>query len=269
MAKYEQEKADFLQLALSMKRQRDGHGNNDECRQRNPKVKILMGLKCLAYGVSPSAFQDYFQMGETTGRMCMKRLARVLASSDELTSVFLRSMSRADAKRITQLHLEKHGVDGMIGSLDCMHIGWKNCPVAWQGQFSGAKGKPTIVLEAFADYNLWIWHASFGSPGTLNDINIWDRSPLLESFINGSFDNDVDFEFTIGGTVFRRLWLLTDGIYPELARFVKTIDEPGHGIAGKYAAVSRKPSDVEIASFKRGSLPVLKKGTRIYSKLTY
>ena len=32
VAKYEQEKADFLQLAL--KRQRDGHGNNDECRQR-------------------------------------------------------------------------------------------------------------------------------------------------------------------------------------------------------------------------------------------
>jgi flagellar biosynthesis protein FliQ len=28
------------------------------------KLKLLMSLKCLAFGVSPSCFQDYFQMGE-------------------------------------------------------------------------------------------------------------------------------------------------------------------------------------------------------------
>jgi hypothetical protein len=39
-----------------------------------PKVKLLMALKQLAYGVSPSAFRDYFQMGETTGRACFKNL---------------------------------------------------------------------------------------------------------------------------------------------------------------------------------------------------
>ena len=201
-----------------------------------PKVKLLMGLKCIAYGVSPSAFQDYFQMGETTGRDCLKKLARVISSSDELRSVFLRSMTRVDARRVTELHREKHGIDGMIGSIDCMHVGWKNCPVAWQGQFSGAKGKPTLVLEAFADHNLWIWHAVFGWAGTLNDINIWDRSPLLQSFIDGSFYNDVDFEFEIFGNVFYRLWLMADGIYPELARFVKTIQEPGDGLSSYYAA---------------------------------
>jgi Plant transposon protein len=52
------------------------------------------------------------------------------------------------------LHLQQHGVDGMLGSLDCMHVGWKNCPVAWQGAFQGKEKAPTIVLEAVADYNL-------------------------------------------------------------------------------------------------------------------
>ena len=47
-----------------------------------PKVKILCGLKQVAYGVSPSAFLDYFQMGETTARDCMKRLCRCICTSD-------------------------------------------------------------------------------------------------------------------------------------------------------------------------------------------
>ncbi|CAN1249305.1 hypothetical protein LINPERPRIM_LOCUS7101 [Linum perenne] len=43
----------------------------------------------------------------------------------------------------------------MIGSIDCMHWEWKNCP-AWDGQCTGYKKKPTIVLEAVASYDTWI-----------------------------------------------------------------------------------------------------------------
>ena len=42
----------------------------------------------------------------------------------------------------------------MIGSLDCMHWEWKNCPTAWAGQFEGRHNKPTIVLEAVTSYNV-------------------------------------------------------------------------------------------------------------------
>jgi hypothetical protein len=34
--------------------------------------------------------------------------------------------------------------------------------VAWRGSQTGKAGKPTIVLEAFDDHNLWFWHHSFG-----------------------------------------------------------------------------------------------------------
>jgi len=60
----------------------------------------------------------------------------------------------------------------------------------------------------------------------MNDINIWDRSPLLQSFLDGSFAADVDFTFLIGDCIFSKLWLLVDGIYPEIARFVKTCSVP-------------------------------------------
>ena len=147
-----------------------GTGQRSIC----PNVKFLCELKCIAYGMLPSAFLDYFQMGETTARECIKRVAFGISNNAYLRSKYLRSMTRSDARKASALHLATHGVAGMIGSMDCMHVGWKNCPVAWQGQYEGKEGKPTLVLEAFSDTNLFIWHQCFGWAGTLNDVNIWD-----------------------------------------------------------------------------------------------
>ncbi|KAL5552874.1 hypothetical protein UlMin_040275 [Ulmus minor] len=33
---------------------------------------------------------------------------------------------------------------------------WKNCPITWAGQYAGRSGSPTIILEAVADYDIWI-----------------------------------------------------------------------------------------------------------------
>ncbi|KAI2495198.1 Ribosomal protein-like protein [Fragilaria crotonensis] len=98
-----------------------------------PVAKVLMALKLVAFGCSPSAFLDYFQMSESTARQCLLKFCRIISSDADLQSVYLRKMTRSDARRLSALHKTVHGVVGMIGSLDCMHVGWKNCPVAWQG----------------------------------------------------------------------------------------------------------------------------------------
>jgi hypothetical protein len=66
------------------------------------------------------------------------------------------------------------------------------------------------------DTNLWFWHDAFGCPGTLNDTNIWERSSLFESMINGEHD-ELDFDFLVDGEVFSKLFYLADGIYPQLS----------------------------------------------------
>jgi hypothetical protein len=190
-------------------------------------VKILCSLKLLAYGVLGSVFQDYFQIGETTALLCCEKVSHIVSHNAELCKKFLRMPTRKDAQRVSSLHERIHGIVGMLGSLDCMHIPWKNCPKAWQGQFvCGKLGYPTIVLEALADYNLWFWHVAFGFPGSMNDINIWDNSPLHKAYVNGTFSL-IDFEFYIGGLRFTKLWVLAvDGIYPKLSHFVQTISVP-------------------------------------------
>lgn len=107
----------------------------------------------------------------------------------------------------------------MLGSLDCMHCEWKNCPKAWQQSFKSGKNKtgPIVVLGAIADNHLWFWHASFGYyAGTLNDLNILNLSPFLESLVDGSF---IDMEkasgvvpFEISDEEFDLLFVLVDGL---------------------------------------------------------
>jgi hypothetical protein len=117
---------------------------------------------------------------------------------------------------------EKRGWPGMLGSLDCMHWTWKNYPKAWYGMYCGKSRDATIVLEAVESEDLWIWHAFFGLSGTLNDINVLQRSPLFARLISGDAPTCnykvMDNEYTMG-------YYLTDGIYPEWITPVKSVKE--------------------------------------------
>jgi hypothetical protein len=88
------------------------------------------------------------------------------------------------------------GFPGCIGSIDCMHWEWKNCPSAWKGMFQGKAGVPTVVLEAIANHSCQFWHFNFGAPGTLNDLNILEHSPLFDNGVRGEAPS---VEFIVNG----------------------------------------------------------------------
>ncbi|KAK1607152.1 hypothetical protein QYE76_030825 [Lolium multiflorum] len=64
-----------------------------------------------------------------------------------------------DTARILQKNAAR-GFPGILGSIDCMHWGWKNCPFAWQEIYKG--------------------HI-----GTNNDINVLQRSPVFARLAEG------------------------------------------------------------------------------------
>ncbi|GLT72463.1 hypothetical protein SLA2020_443970 [Shorea laevis] len=182
--------------------------------------KMTAALRMLAYGISGDFMDEYLQIAENTATKCMKLFVRTVISiySDK----YLRSPNSDDIARLLEVN-ESRGFPGMLGSIDCMHWKWKNCPQAWAGMFSGHIHEPTIILEAVASYDLWIWHAFFGLPGSHNDINVLEHSTLFTELAGGCAP---PVNYSINGNDYTMGYYLADGIYPSWSTFVKTIHAP-------------------------------------------
>nr|XP_051202538.1 uncharacterized protein LOC127316164 [Lolium perenne] len=112
----------------------------------------------------------------------------------------------------------------MLGSIDCMHWQWRNCPVAHAGQFTRGDIKhPTIILETVASYDRWIWHAFFGVAGSNNDINVLNQSPLFTDVLRGEAPV---VNFTVNGHEYNYGYYLVDDIYPSWPVFMKGVTLP-------------------------------------------
>ncbi|KAJ9537042.1 LOW QUALITY PROTEIN: hypothetical protein OSB04_029775 [Centaurea solstitialis] len=201
---------------------------NDEYFQQRPDAAGRQGLspmqKCtgamrvLAYGTSVDAIDEYLRMSGATTREALMHFVNGVISC--FGNEYLRKPNKDDLARLLSA-ADQRGFPGMIGSIDCMHWEWKNCPSAWAGQYTGRSGKPTIILEVVASYDLWIWHAFFGTPSSLNDINVLYRSPVFDDILTGRAP-----KLYRDGRENNRAYYLTDGIYPSWATFVKSITFP-------------------------------------------
>lgn len=182
--------------------------------------KCTAAVRQLAYGMPADAIDEYVRMAESTSLKSLEEFCKTIIRI--YGPKYLRYPTAADIADLLRIG-EKRGFPGMLGSLDCCHWTWKNCPTAWAGQYRGKEKKPTIILEAVASYDLWIWHAFFGMPGSNNDINVLERSPLFTELYNGTAPI---VKYTINGRYYEGGYYLADGIYPPLATLVQTISSP-------------------------------------------
>jgi hypothetical protein len=203
--------------------------------------KVTAAFRMLSYGVPADATDDYVRIGESTTIESLRRF--VCAVVEVFRDEYLRTPNEDDTTRLLTIG-ESRGFPSMLGSINCMHWRWKNCPSAWQGMYIGHVHEPTIILEAVADKDIWIWHAFFGMPGSHNDINVLHRSSLFARLADGEapkVNYTINNEYTMG-------YYLADGIYPSWATFVKAIPEP-RGNKKKYFAIAQEAcrKDVERA----------------------
>ncbi|XP_030959140.1 uncharacterized protein LOC115981094 [Quercus lobata] len=171
--------------------------------------KIAAALRMLVYGVAANFMDEYVWIGESTTMKSLKKFVKVVV--DIFSKEYLRSPNNEDIARLLA-NGERRGFPGMLESIDCMHWKWKNCPVAWKGQYSGHIHEPTFVLEAVASFDLWIWHAFFGLPRSNNDINVLERSPIFSELKQGRAPA---VNYSINGHEYTMGYYLVDGIYPK------------------------------------------------------
>jgi hypothetical protein len=89
--------------------------------------------------------------------------------------------------------------------------------------YKGPNGYCSVVLEAIADHELWIWHVLFGMARSNNDINMIQSSSVLARLAEG---HAPECNYEINGHQYTKGYYLIDGIYPRWLRFGKTISDP-------------------------------------------
>ncbi|XP_070679205.1 uncharacterized protein [Malus domestica] len=118
---------------------------------------------------------------------------------------------------------EIRGFPGMIGSIDCMHSTWKNCPSAWQGAYGDRKAAKSIIFGAVASFDTWIWHAFIRVPGAQNDLNVLAQYTVFNDVLQGKAPK-VTYE--VNGRMYDGPYYLADDIYPRWSTFVKIVPCP-------------------------------------------
>ncbi|CAH9113217.1 unnamed protein product [Cuscuta epithymum] len=186
----------------------------------SPYQKITSAIFMLANGCSVDSLDQLCRLGESTTLSCLKKFCKAIIGI--YGSWYLRTPNPNDLRRLLE-KATKRGFPGMIGSIDCMHWEWRNCPTAWAGQLTGHKHKPTIVLEAVASYDTWIWHAFFGTAGSNNDLNVLACSPVFDAVVNGCAPQ---VSYMVNNNIYNQCYYLAGEIYPTWATFVKTISNP-------------------------------------------
>jgi hypothetical protein len=118
--------------------------------------KCVAAIRILAYGVPADTVDGYVHIGESTTHEALNHFC--VAVINVFGEQYLQAPNSDDIARIIAFN-EQRGWAGMLGSIDCMHWAWRQCPMAWKGQFTGRGKAPSMILEAVATHDLWIWHA--------------------------------------------------------------------------------------------------------------
>ena len=89
--------------------------------------KCTAAMRLLAYGAPGDSKDEYLCMSESTTIESMYRFFKAVVGV--FGKYYLRGPNAAETEWIMAQNATR-GFPGMLGSIDCMHWSWKNCPFA-------------------------------------------------------------------------------------------------------------------------------------------
>ncbi|XP_073363681.1 uncharacterized protein [Aegilops tauschii subsp. strangulata] len=120
----------------------------DSCGQLSfsAKRKCTTTLRMLAHGTAADAVGGMVRMGKST---CLKTTVKFACAMVEVFGPeYLIEPNVQDTKKLLAIE-EARGSLGMLGSIDCMHWQWKNCPKGLRGMYHGHTREATIISGGF------------------------------------------------------------------------------------------------------------------------
>ncbi|CAL8082079.1 unnamed protein product [Prunus armeniaca] len=141
-----------------------------------PEQKFTTVIRMLAYGSSANQVDEIAWMGKST---ILESLVRFCYAVENLyTRDYLCRLTPRDLQRLLQ-KAESRGFLGMIGD------------------YGNWKGQKSIILEAVAGFDTWVWHAFFGVAGSQNDLNVLCQSLVFNDILREGYIKDVERCFAI------------------------------------------------------------------------
>jgi Plant transposon protein len=101
--------------------------------------KMVCALHQLAYGVPADAVCEYVRTSESTASESLHRFCAAVRKRSE--AEWLR---RPNADELVAIE-QQYATLGFPGCIECVDVAswtWDNCPVGWQGQYTGKDKKP-------------------------------------------------------------------------------------------------------------------------------
>jgi len=196
---------------------------NATCKlQAHPLQKVVAAFRVIAYGKAADRADEYVRLSRTTIATSNKLLMDFIVK--RLGPTYLRRPNQDELNKIMERNKER-GMPGCIGSLDCCHWEWHQCPTGMAGAYQSRKGKRGIVVNAVCDEDLWVWHLFVGTPGSLNDINVMHQSPQYLDITGGRWPPR-NKPYTTNGHTRTLPFYLVDGMYPRFAFLISPQSQP-------------------------------------------
>lgn len=127
-----------------------------------------------------------------------------------------------DTKKLLAI-AEARGFPRMLASIDCMHCQRKNYPRGLCSMYHHHTKEATIILEAVASHDLWVWHSLFGMYDSHNDIHVLQQSPMFRRLCNSE---SPPCNYTFNACDRNMRCYLANVIYPQWRRLWRPYPNP-------------------------------------------
>jgi len=143
--------------------------------QAHPLQKFEAAFRFISYGDAADLLEEYVRLSLSTVAQATRILLELILRRWE--STYPCSPKQSGMKKMMERSAER-GFLGCMCSLDRTHWERHQCPTGMAGAYQSRKGSRGAVVEVVCDEDLWTWKPIFGAPGSLNDNNVLNQSPL-------------------------------------------------------------------------------------------
>ena len=185
-----------------------------------PRLRFVVVMCILKYGNSADYLDEHLYVSQSSLTSSLKYFCIFVI--EKIGADYLNRNPTVEEKSQETTLMGSKGFPSYFALWNCTYFVWKMCPTRLTGQYKGKEKGKNIVLEVICNPHIYMFYFHWGEVGSLNDLSILERSNIVGSILNQTFETRVE-PYIINGTRQDWVYFLVDGIHPPMSIFTKTI----------------------------------------------